>query len=91
MPLNSIISFNEICITTLNDVDSNGDGKVQFEEYAEYARHHPELLRAFTVNIQEIIGDGREIFFDCVIETFCIKVKTLCPPRRWWKFFNKKK
>lgn len=47
----------QICTQTFNDVDSNGDGVVQFDEYAEYARHHPQLLRAFTVNIQEIIGD----------------------------------
>jgi len=47
----------DICDATFKAVDSNGDGLVQFEEYAAYCRDHPELLRSLTVDVQDIVKD----------------------------------
>ena len=58
----------EICDATFKAVDSNGDGLVQFEEYAAYCRDHPELLRSLTVDVQDIVKDGNHCKSENIIK-----------------------
>lgn len=50
----------DICDATFKDVDSNGDGIVQFDEYAAYCTRHPEILSSLTIDVREIVRDGTE-------------------------------
>jgi len=50
----------DICDATFKDVDSNGDGIVQYDEYAAYCRLHPGILSSLTIDVREIVKDGAE-------------------------------
>lgn len=51
----------EICKSTFEQVDSNNDGLVQFEEYKQYCEGHPQLLRAFTIDVRDIVKGEPEV------------------------------
>lgn len=51
----------EICKSTFEQVDSNNDGLVQYAEYKEYCEGHPQLLRAFTIDVRDIVKGEPEV------------------------------
>jgi len=47
-----------ICEATLQAADTNQNGVVEFEEYKNYCIKNPQIMKSFTINIQEILDSS---------------------------------
>jgi len=48
--------ISEICEKTVQQMDIDGNGKIEFEEYAAMVKRNPRLLDAFTLDIHTLVG-----------------------------------